>query len=62
VKVVEPLGNENHLHVDIKGVTFVVRCEGRRIIKTGDEIEVSFNFDQLHIFDAKSTNIVYQEG
>ena len=62
VKVVEPLGNENHLHVEVDGVTFVVRCEGRRMVKTGDEIEVAFNFDQLHIFDAKSTNVVYQEG
>jgi len=62
VKVVEPLGNENHLHVEIDGVTFVVRCEGRRIIKTGARIQVAFNLDQLHIFDAKTTNVVYQEA
>lgn len=61
VKVVEPLGNENHLHVEIEGVTFVARCEGRRIVKTGEKIEVAFNLEQLHIFDTKTTNVAYQE-
>jgi multiple sugar transport system ATP-binding protein len=61
VKVVEPLGNENHLYVDVKGVTFVARCEGRRIIKAGEQIEIAFNLEQLHIFDAKSTKVIYQE-
>jgi multiple sugar transport system ATP-binding protein len=60
VKVVEPLGNENHLHVDISGVTFVARCEGRRIIKVGTEVDVAFNLEQLHIFDAATTKVVYQ--
>ncbi len=61
VKVVEPLGNENHLHVDLQGVTFVARCEGRRLVKSGEEIEVAFNLEQLHIFDEKTSKVVYQE-
>jgi multiple sugar transport system ATP-binding protein len=60
VKVVEPLGNENHLHVDINGESFVARCEGRRIIKAGDKINLNFNLEQLHIFDAETTQAVYQ--
>ncbi len=60
VKVVEPLGNENHLHVEIGGETFVARCEGRKIIKVGAEIEIAFNLEQLHIFDAATTKVVYQ--
>jgi multiple sugar transport system ATP-binding protein len=60
VKVVEPLGNENHLHVDIHGEAFVARCEGRRIVKAGDTINVAFNLEQLHIFDAKTTKVIYQ--
>lgn len=60
VKVVEPLGNENHLHVDIGGETFVARCEGRKIVKVGEEIEVAFNLEQLHIFDAGTTKVIYQ--
>ncbi len=61
VKVVEPLGNENHLHVELQGMTFVARCEGRRIVKSGERIEVAFNLEQLHIFDAKTTKVIYQE-
>ncbi|BHH82008.1 ABC transporter ATP-binding protein [Desulforhopalus sp. 52FAK] len=60
VKVVEPLGNENHLHVEIDGETFVARCEGRKIIKAGEEIQVAFNLEQLHIFDAATTKVIYQ--
>jgi multiple sugar transport system ATP-binding protein len=61
VKVVEPLGNENHLHVEVDGVTFVARCEGRRVIKSGEKIDVAIDLEQLHIFDAKTTKVVYQE-
>jgi multiple sugar transport system ATP-binding protein len=60
VKVVEPLGNENHLYVEIEGITFVAKCEGRRIVNSGDEIEIAFNLEQLHIFDEKTTKVVYQ--
>ncbi len=61
VRVVEPLGNENHFHVAFGGVTFVARCEGRRAIKSGEKIEIAFNLEQLHIFDTKTTNVIYQE-
>lgn len=60
VKVVEPLGNENHLHVEINGEKFVARCEGRKIVKAGEKINVAFNLEQLHIFDAKTTKVIYQ--
>ncbi len=62
VKVVEPLGNENHLHVEMNGVTFVARCEGRRLVKTGEKINVAFNLEQLHLFDSKSTRAIYQDN
>ncbi len=62
VKVIEPLGNENHLHVDVNGVTFVARCEGRRLIKSGEKINIGFNLEQLHIFDAETTKVIYQGG
>ena len=61
VKVVEPLGNENHLHVELQGISFVARCEGRRVVKTGDKIKIAFNLEQLHIFDAENGKVIYQE-
>lgn len=60
VKVVEPLGNENHLHIEISGEKFVARCEGRKVVKAGEKINVAFNLEQLHIFDAKTTKVIYQ--
>ncbi len=60
VKVVEPLGNENHLHVEVHGETFVARCEGRRIVKAGAKVNIAFNLEQLHLFDAKSSQVIYQ--
>lgn len=59
VRVVEPLGNENHLYVDVEGVTFVAKCEGRRVVHSGDEIEIAFNLEQLHIFDKMTTRAIY---
>ncbi len=61
VKVVEPLGNENHIHVEVQGVTFVGKCEGRSMIRSGDTIEIAFNLAQLHIFDEKTRRAIYQD-
>jgi multiple sugar transport system ATP-binding protein len=62
VKVVEPLGNENHLHVEISGTTFVGKCEGRKLVRGGDTLNIAFNLEQLHIFDAKTSQVVYQRA
>ncbi|TFG37768.1 MAG: sn-glycerol-3-phosphate ABC transporter ATP-binding protein UgpC, partial [Syntrophobacterales bacterium] len=35
VKVVEPLGGETNMHMDMQGVRFIARSEGRRIIRVG---------------------------
>lgn len=60
VQVVEPLGNENHVHVSMNGVTFVARCEGRTVVNAGDKIDVHFNLEHLHLFDAETEKVVYQ--
>ncbi|SMC87364.1 carbohydrate ABC transporter ATP-binding protein, CUT1 family [Desulfocicer vacuolatum DSM 3385] len=59
VDVVEPLGNETHIHVDLKGVKFIARCESRLVVNHQDTIEITMNLNQMHIFDAKSTRVVY---
>jgi multiple sugar transport system ATP-binding protein len=48
--------------VEIGGVIFVARCEGRRVIKIGENIDVAIDLEQLHIFDAKTTKVLYQEA
>lgn len=59
VEVVEPLGNETHLHVDINGVKLIARTEGRRITTHGDRLTFALNLNQMHIFDAETTKAIY---
>jgi multiple sugar transport system ATP-binding protein len=59
VMVVEPLGNETQLHVDIKGIKVLSRSEGRKIVKANEEITLGMNLNEMHLFDAKSTQVIY---
>ncbi|WP_022663724.1 ABC transporter ATP-binding protein [Desulfospira joergensenii] len=59
VLVVEPLGNETHLHVTIQGIKFLSKCEGRRIVSPGDPLKLSLNLNEMHLFDAESTRVIY---
>jgi multiple sugar transport system ATP-binding protein len=59
VEVVEPLGGETNMHMNIQGVKLIARSEGRRIIRVGEEIRLALNLEHLHIFDAKSTASIY---
>ena len=59
VQVVEPLGNETHLHVNIKGIGLIIRSEGRRIHRPKEELRLALNLNQLHIFDAETTKVAY---
>ena len=59
VLVVEPLGNETHLHMDIMGVKMMARSEGRRIFKPNENIKIGMNLEEMHLFDAKTTKVVY---
>ncbi len=59
VDVVEPLGSETNVHMDLQGIKVVAKCEGRRHINAGDELKVSLNLEHLHIFDAQSTLSIY---
>ncbi len=59
VEVVEPLGSETHIHVNIDGVKFIARSEGRRVITHGDELVLAMNLNQMHIFDKETTEVIY---
>ncbi|WP_457551350.1 ABC transporter ATP-binding protein [Desulfobacula sp.] len=59
VMVFEPLGNETQLHMDIMGVRMMSRSEGRRIIRANEEINLGMNLNEMHLFDAKTTRVVY---
>ncbi len=59
VDVVEPLGNETQIHVDLKGAKFIARCESRMVVKYQDKIDLAMNLNQMHLFDAQTTRVVY---
>ena len=59
VEVVEPLGSETNLHLDLSGTKMVARCEGGRTIKAGDRVPLALNLNHLHIFDAASKRSIY---
>jgi multiple sugar transport system ATP-binding protein len=59
VEVVEPLGSEIHMHMDIYGLKFLAISEGRRIVNQGDKIILAMNLAHLHIFDAETKLSIY---
>ena len=59
VEVVEPLGGETNMHMNLQGIYFIARSEGRRLIHVGEKLRLALNLKHLHIFDAKTTLSVY---
>ena len=59
VKVVEPLGGETNMHMDLQGTKFIAKSEGRRIINVGSQLKLALNLKHLHIFDANTELSVY---
>ena len=59
VEVVEPLGGETNMHIDLQGSKFIAKSEGRRIITVGEKMKLALNLEHLHIFDAETTLSIY---
>ena len=59
VEVVEPLGGETHLHIDIFGVKFIAKCDGRQRITAGTDMTFAFRLNAIHLFDAETRQAIY---
>ncbi len=59
VEVVEPLGSETLMHLDLKGVSFTAKIEGHRRIRRGDRLSLAMNLEHLHLFDAETGESIY---
>ena len=59
VDVVEPLGSETNLHMDIQGIKAVAKCDGRREVAAGETMTLAMNLEHLHIFDAGTMLSIY---
>ncbi|WDP89829.1 MAG: sn-glycerol-3-phosphate ABC transporter ATP-binding protein UgpC [Desulfobacter sp.] len=59
VVVAEPLGSETYLHMDINGVNMMSKSEGKQVYAPGDTVCLSMNLEELHLFDAATTKVIY---
>jgi multiple sugar transport system ATP-binding protein len=59
VEVVEPLGGETHLHIDILGVKFIAKCDGRQRVSEGAEMVFCFRLNAIHLFDAETRQAIF---
>ncbi len=59
VMVAEPLGHETHLHMNINGVKLMAKSEGKQTFAPGQTITLGMNLSELHLFDAKTTKVIY---
>ncbi|MFC6769088.1 ABC transporter ATP-binding protein [Natrinema soli] len=62
VSVVEPMGNENIIHLRFDGATaveeFIATTEGVPTVSGGDRVTVEFPEEAIHLFDAESGTAV----
>ena len=58
VDVIELMGNEIFLHLVMGDITFVARVDPRSQYTVNDEIQVAFDMDSFHIFDAETEEAI----
>ncbi len=54
VEVVEPLGSETHIHLNIDNIKLTAKCDSTNKINLNETIKLICNMDHLHLFDADS--------
>lgn len=54
VEVVEQMGNEIILYLEDKGKSFIARTDPRTRAHVGNRIDLAFNLENMHLFDAES--------
>lgn len=59
VVVPELLGREYYIHFEIGKESLVAKIIGNDMISLGDDIELGFNTDNIHLFDPVSTNLIF---
>ncbi|MFQ5922666.1 MAG: ABC transporter ATP-binding protein [Anaerolineales bacterium] len=53
VDVTELMGSEIFVHLDAKGNSFVGRIDPRTSMRAGNEVQVAFNIDNIHLFETE---------
>jgi multiple sugar transport system ATP-binding protein len=58
VDVTELMGNEIYLHLLSGQNTFVARVDPRSSMRVGEKVQIAFNMDNIHIFEAESEEAI----
>ena len=58
VDVTELMGAEIYLYVNIGGIPITARVEPTSKAKPGDNIEIAFDLEKLHIFDKETESTI----
>jgi multiple sugar transport system ATP-binding protein len=58
VDVIEPMGAERYLYLVVEGKDFVARVDPRSAAAVGENLEIAFNMDNLHVFDAQTEEAI----
>lgn len=54
ISVVEPMGNEIFLYLDLKGVELIARVDSRPGFKVGEDLMLKASVDKSHFFDSST--------
>jgi multiple sugar transport system ATP-binding protein len=55
IGVIEPIGSDTFIYIDFPKIfTMIVKMEGLTSLKLDEEVEVTFNTDQIHFFESES--------
>jgi ABC-type sugar transport system ATPase subunit len=59
VELSELLGREYYVHFVLDKFRLISKISDNDLISVGDEIELGFNLNNLHIFDIDTTNLIF---
>jgi len=54
VSLVENMGNENHIYLNMDSIKLVIKSDAEIVPKIGERIKISFEEEDVHVFDMDS--------
>ncbi|MDW7674630.1 MAG: TOBE domain-containing protein, partial [Bacillota bacterium] len=59
VEVIEPMGAESYVYVNLANKTIIARVEPNLQIKPGDQVAVNFVTEKLHLFNGQNEQTIF---
>ena len=60
VDVTELMGNEIFLYLEAQGTSFVGRVDPRTAMRSGNEVQVAFNMENMHVFETEAEQVAIE--